>query len=316
MGRRGRAAALAAFLAVQALVALPVEPQTLAPYDAFGTATIDPRKWRGYEYDVKGTHWRDWDARVGRRDGPGGGAQSTDRRRDIAAGQLRLALTTWGLVTPYPADWRRYPFGRIGMRVADVGLSDGAPLVHAFAARVRFTSLEQVRACSESSYSRARAGVVGVFFKDEDVRTRAGDVIVALWAHASPAPSGEVTFSAAAERCVDAECDIVEPVGGASFDRTSTVGIAHALTIRWQPDRSRFAVTVSDSAGPAETRTIVYPSTVTPFAPRAYIYDLRLENAPGVCAPWVGYTTPRAAIASEVRFDAVKLDATAVEATE
>ena len=314
-----------------ALVAVVVAPllgptapraQTLGTYDAFGHGTIDPSRWRGYEHTVAGTHWRTHHQVAGGQYEDGRApldvhadwwrtdARNTERQRTVENGVLRLALTTAGYAAAYAGDYYRLPMGRIGLRVADPALVDHVPSIRAFTAAVTIDAVHEARACASAAASRTAAGLVGVFFNDGSSTSgvdRTGDVMATLMIEATPDTSGPFAIVAHVWRCTDRACDLIQPLGSATFTRTASLGAAVVLGTKWQPERSRFLFTATGGGGTAETKVVGYSDAMAADRPVGFAYDVRLENRPAAC-PWAGATTPRRTVSSETRIDNVRLD--------
>ena len=326
--RLARLAATAALVIAPFLAPTAPPAQTLGVYDGFGGEAIDPRRWRGYEHTVPGTHWRTYRQVVGGQYEDGRAtldvhadwfrtdARNTERRRDVVAGALELALTTAGFAAPHYGDWFRLPTGRIGLKVADRELADGTPPVRALAATVTLQAFAETRTCTGPRPSKAAAGLVGVFFNDgssTEAADRSGDIMATLMVEATAGTSRPLAIVSHVWRCADRACDLIRPIGSATFTQTAALGTAVALQIRWQPDQTRFAFRAAGEGIPAETRAVRYDDGMATERPVGFAYDVRLENRPDACH-WVGATTPRLTVSSQARIDNVRLDQDAATA--
>lgn len=311
---------LAAVLVAPLLLTATGLSQTLALYEDFEGSTIDPTRWRGYQHDVRGSGYRsvggEWDGP------PVAPGISTERRRDIVSGELRLGLTTLGIPLIYPGDYKKLPHGRVGVRLGDVELADGAPLIRGLSATVTVTAFDNAAPVCEhplggaTGLSRMQAGLVGVFFNDGTSRSRSdrtGDVMATLTVVENLGDFKGVY--ARVYRCVDPRCEEIRQRKSAYFPLDVVVGVPVTLTIRWQPDRTRFVFTVGVDGGADQKRALGYATQVgcsspqcppleTHYPPVGYVYDLRLENEPGMCR-FGG--DPTLVLSSEARFDDVKI---------
>ena len=91
------------------------------------------------------------------------------------------------------------------------------------------------------------------------------------------------------------------------------MGVAHVLTIAWQPASNALVFTV-DGGGATESYTLTYTNEDQTTV-RGYAYDLRVENRPRRCNTQYGasYQVPQE-VSIDARFDDVQLNSTAATA--
>jgi len=322
---------LAAFLVVVAGVASNAQAhaQTLGVYDTFGSAELDPGRWRGYEGVIASTESRAANYNGGYHDSPAwdesayGPSSVGEIQRRVVNGQAQVALTTAKRGGSQGGGYS-HSMARAGLRMSHPGLAaPSAPLVTTLRASVTVAGVSAeppdpaTETCSRNN--SARAQVFGHFFNDGS-SGGPGDLTGDFFASVSLERRVQYTnagyvvgnfVEARVGRCNTPGCRIHWQA--VRFTRTWTVGAAHVVTIAWQPASNRFLFTVSGGGVPAESRAVGYTAADS-APPRGYAYDLRVESQPGLCGDTVRQELIWQTVSMDARFDNVQLNRAAATA--
>jgi hypothetical protein len=240
------------------LLAFPVTSiAQLALYDDFGQRRIDPDKWHGGETSV------------------GASAPNAESDRNIANGQLRLLLTSYGETTSdigSPADG-----GIMRLRI------NNPEPVTAMQGDVTVTRALAQGCPENTTASRVRAQLSGAFFNDGSspgFGDQTGDVRASIEKRRDS--TGADTILAVVSRCIDTGCDNTDTLDSFRFVTGWSVGVADTLGVGWDPANDRFIFSVNPGTTTEETEALAY--TVSDANPPINAFkQLRILNSIANC---------------------------------
>jgi hypothetical protein len=275
-------AALAAILWIEPA---PASAQTIAILDPFDLPAIDRTKWRGNESATSLA------------------IVSTESTRAIAAGQLRLALTTHGVDGSGTGGEAR---NRVLLN--HPALVDGTPAITAVRSVVTITKAVAANCADAASATLTQAGMMSFFFNSGGGTSHPSDLTGDVLATIDMRRDSRLgrTINATVARCTNAGCSSADIVKAAVFAKRWQIGEAVTLTMRWQPDQNRFRFTAASAAG-SEAKVVDY-ELADDMRAKAFLADLRVSNAIPACA--AGPVTAKI----DARFDDAALNANAVAA--
>jgi hypothetical protein len=296
---RGAWCPLVLAVAIGVFSASPAAAQALSTFDEFSSAEIDGSRWAGYTNTVRFADlveledgWNNAVENPAVRHPRFSTFNSTSLRR-IVGGQLQLQLDSVGGVHPDPNVAPGH--GRIGV----VGRQSSQHIVQA-----RVTPMVAVApGCRTTGESRVRAQVVAHL----QTNSNGGGSVFATLSLDRSSFGGDRIY-AVVSRCRDWNCAVAEDIDWVIFSRAWTLGAAHTLTIRHQPENNRVVFTVAGGAVAAESRTLnsVPPSEFTEIASW---FGLRVETTPANCPADGSTPAERIGVTMDARFDNVRVGA-------
>ena len=283
-------------LAVLALVLAPpladaaAQDPALAIYDNFNSAAIDATKWRGVESNSSTA------------------LVLTESRRGIVNGKLKLEITAHGGTG---SNTGLTGEARNRLLINHPALVDGAPRITVLRSVITVMRSVAENCAASDRPTRTHAGMFGFFLNDESgtdaLNDFEGDVFATFdFRHDSRVGN---TIEAVVARCVNPGCSTAALIGTVTFARKWATGVPIVAIIRWQPENNRFGFTASSADLGNETRFITYTLPDTKKS-KAFAKDLRVSTSAANCSAGAVEGS------IDARFDDVRINATAVDATQ
>jgi hypothetical protein len=287
-------------VAVAFFAAAPVTAQELSTFDDFSSGEITGGRWAGYTQTVRFADLVElndgWNNQVENPSirHPRFSTFNTSSLRRIVEGQLQLQLDSVGGVHPNPNVAPGH--GRLG-----VSSWASRSIVQA---KVTPVSAD-APPCRTTGESRVRAQVLAEVLSNHP---QGGDPVAFATLSLDRSSFGGDQIYAVVSRCRDWTCHVATDVDWIIFDRGWTLGRAHTLTIRHEPENSRVVFTVSGGGVAAETRVLRSP----PLTDTSYVssrFGLRVETTPANCPASNGAPGERIGVTMDARFDDVRVGA-------
>jgi hypothetical protein len=282
---------------------LPTTAQALSPYDDFSSTEIDGRRWDGYTHTVRFADlvqlaggWNNQVENHSVRHPRFSTSNATSVRR-VVGSQLQLRLESLGGTHPDPNVAPGH--GRLGLT--------GWGSRNIVQARITPVAAE-TPACRTTGESRVRAQLVADLLGTDPAyggpdRT---DVFATLSLDRSSFRGDQIY--AVVSRCRDWTCNVAEDLDWVVFNRGWTLGRAHTLTIRHEPETSRVVFTVAGGGVAAETRVLrSLRSTENTYVGSSF--GLRVETTPAHCPAAGAIRAERIGVTMDARFDDVRVGA-------
>ena len=215
----------------------------LTLYDDFAGPLIDFSKWYGTTSEA----------------GSGSGNPTTEFAREIVRGQLRVAITQYGLANT--------DSGSSGSFIR-LSVNQNSVAFNTIQAKVTVTagSAASCPLTNPGASSRSRAQILGSFFNDGTspaAGDRTGDIIGFIQKVVNTT-TGNV-IEAGISRCPNPTCINTVTLTFQQFVTTWAPNKAHTLTLTWDKANHQFVYSVK--AGLAATETMMLPYTLSDTAP-------------------------------------------------
>src|SRR5688572_17167773 len=251
---RLRRACAAALLAIAAACAAPpptTAQSALFPYDDFSSGDIEGGRWLGYAHTVRFADltqidggWNNQVENPAIRHPRFSTSNATVVRR-VVGSQLQLQIESRGGTHPDP---------NVAPGHGRLGVSGGGSrnIVQA-----RVTPMAAASpACRTTGESRVRAQLVADLLGTDPGYGGPDRTDVFATLSLDRSSFGGDQIYAVVSRCRDWTCNVAEDIDWIVFSRAWTLGRAHTLTIRHEPENSRVVFTVAGGGVAAETRVL------------------------------------------------------------
>jgi hypothetical protein len=280
---------------------LPATAQVLSTFDSFSSAQLDGALWAGYSHTVRFADLlqiaEGWNNQVENplTRHPRFSTFNASSFRRIVGGQLQLQLDSLGGTHSNP---------NVAPGHGRLGVSARTGSRHVVQAKVTPMAAE-APACRTTGESRVRAQLVAdVLASDQGYRGYEGSIFATLSLDRSS--FGGDRIYAVLSRCRDYLCNVADDIDWIIFNRGWTLGSAHTLTIRHQPENTRLLFTVAGGGVASETRVLrSQPLSDRTFV--AYGFGLRVETTPANCPAARNAPAERIGVTMDARFDDVRI---------
>lgn len=242
--------------------------QTFTLYDPFNPGPIDPALWRGFEQNTHSQVIR-----------------NTDAARIIVGGFLQTVLTSAHLGTP-GNDTGSAGAGRLGLQIARQDLLDDEPAITGLSTNVKVMSAGTQNCLTNTTATRTRAQVFGLFFNDgtsTGPTDRTGDVLAGINLERNSKVGDHIV--AFLDRCPDAACTFSSNLKFVVFTQTWHQGGPVPVSVFWDRINNMFVFTVGKGKS-REIHTLTYGdlglSDAKPAV--AFFHTLRVGNSLPNCS--------------------------------
>ena len=299
-------------VAIGFLAPLAARAQALLTYDDFRSAQLvvgesaRGGRWLTYEYVVRfanrgelgpgGQNERREDLFTRH---PGFSTSNLSASRRIVGGQLQLRLESAGGTHPDPNVAPGY--GRTGV----MGLRQYQGNQNILQATVTPMAAE-APACRDTGESRVRAQLIARLLG----RWYDADTVLATVSLERSSFGGDRIYGVLSRRS-PTRPGVIEELRSVVFNRPWTLGRAHTLTIRYQPDddepaNSQVIFTVAGGGMAAERRIMRRVPAASDFE-ASPDFDLRVETTPANCPAAGAAPAERIGVTMDARFDNIRI---------